>query len=288
MSNIYIPPNCNSLDKIVGRQQIRLGIQGFPNTGKTWATLTFQHPIVANLNRGLGAHQGRADVHEVPFYKSEVGGKREEVKDKFVQWLEKESPKLSSEQTLILDGLSDIENAYHIWFKANEMEVAISKTGRINEFMEWQIKEKYINEISFILLSLKCDVILLCHESERPDKPTTVGQPGQYTGKIRPVLSGKSGDTIIKDYTDWFRQHVAAKPTDYSSIKPESLAAWGMKDVKEFKAMCDTFVGPAIYYWQTIGDDLFNAKSGSLVNQPKFIPANWESFSKYMRKQTTT
>ena len=287
MNNIYIPPNCYSLDKDTAIQQVRFGIQGFPNTGKTWASLTFPNPIVLNLNRGLKAHQGRTDVYEVPFYKQEVGGPREQVKEKFIQWLEREGPKLTAEQYLVLDGLSDMEIAYHIWFASVQSTVALTNTGKINEFMEWQMKEKYFNEINFNLMSFKCNVILICHESERPDKPTTVGQPGQYTGKIRPVISGKAGDVIVKDYTDWFRAHVSAKPADYSTISKEALISWGMKTTQEFKEMCDTFNGPTIYYWQTVGDDLFNAKSGSLIGQPKFIPANYTSFCKYLRKPQT-
>jgi hypothetical protein len=105
-----------------------------------------------------------------------------------------------------------------------------------------------------------------------------------YTGKIRPLISGATGDVIIKDYTDWVRAHVAAKPKDYKTISPESLASWGMKTPDEFKTMCDTFEGEAIFYWQTVGDDLFNAKAGSLVTPPKFLPANYKSFQKYQRK----
>lgn len=281
-NTIYLPPNCYPLSESVTEQQIRFGIQGFPNTGKTWAALTFKNPIVLNLNRGLKAHQDRSDVYEIPFYKAEFA-KREEVKDKVVLWLEREAVKLTVEQTLVIDGLSDLEISYHKWFSANECNIAIGKSGKINDFIEWQMKEKYFNEINFNLMSLKCDVILICHESERPDKPTTVGQPGMYTGKIRPVLTGKAGDIIIKDYTDWFRAHTSAKPTDYSTIKPEALAAWGMKSTTEFRDMCSQFNGDTIYYWQTTGDDLFNAKASSLVGHPKFIPANWKSFNKFVR-----
>jgi len=282
-SNIYLPPGCKPLSETGLSDQIRLGIQGFPNTGKTWAALTFKNVIVLNLNRGLKAHQGRSDVIEVPFYKREFA-KREEVKDKVVTWLENEASKLTADQTLVIDGLSDLEIAYHIWFAYNERDIAVTKSGKINDFAEWQIKVKYFNEIGFNLMSLKCDVILICHEAERPDKPVTVGQPGQYTGKIRPVLTGQAGDVIIKDYTDWFRAHCQAKPKDYSKVTDESLVQWGMKSTAEFKAMCDSFDSDAIFFWQTVGDDLFNAKSGSLIKQPRFIPANSSSFNKYLRK----
>jgi hypothetical protein len=280
--SIYIPPNCNTLESVF-EQQIRLGIQGFPDTGKTWSSLTFPNPIVINLNRGLKAHQGRKDVYEVPFYKMY---NRKQYKEAYIAWLDKEGSKLTSEQTLITDSLSDLHTAYHIWYRDNEAMIAVSpKTGKINEYAEFNFKTQYFEEIGNIFLSLKCHIVLICHEIERADKPTSIGQPGNYTGKIRPLITGQTGDTIIKDYSDWFRAHVAAKPTDYSKISPESLANWGMKSTEEFKAMSESFVdSSAIFYWQTHGDDLFNAKAGSLINAPKFIPANYQSLTKYMRK----
>ena len=289
MNNIYIPPGCYSLDKDTAIQQVRLGIQGLPNTGKTWAALTFPNPIVMNLNRGLKAHQGRSDVIEIPFYKPEFGGQRHEVKERIIDWLDREISKFTVEQTLVVDGLSDLEQVYHTWYAMNESKVATSSSGKLDSFIQWNLKEKFFNEItSNFKYNTKCNIVLICHEQDQPDRITTVGQPAGYSGKIRPLMTGKVKDSIDKDYTDWFRAHVSAKPTDYKSISPESLVNWGMKTTDEFKAMCDTFQGPTIYYWQTVGDDLFNAKSGSLIGQPKFIPANYTSFCKYLRKPQTT
>ncbi len=291
-TDIYIPPNCYPLSDDKSKQQIRLGIQGFPGTGKNWAALGspdgrqvgFTNCIVANLDRGLGAFQGCAHIHEIPFYKMY---KPEELKDKIIEWLAREGPKFKENQTLVVDSLSALEQIYHSWYRANETLVAISaKTGKVNDFAEWNIKEAWFSELALHFKNIKCDVILLTHEIERADKPTTIGQPGTYTGKIRPLMTGKVGDSIIKEYTDWFRQHACKKPTD---PKDETLAAFRMTK-QEFKAMCDSFVGDTIYFWQTQGDDLFNAKASSLVNPPLYIPATFGAFSKYQRqtnKQTT-
>jgi hypothetical protein len=280
MSNIYIPPNCTTLDKSTTKSQIRLGIQGYPGSGKTFAALTFPNPIVLNLDRGLGSHTGRADVIEIPLY----SGDKTTIKDRIIQWLDSEAGKLTSEQTLVIDSCTAIETSYHIWFKKNELNLALGRGGRINEFIEWQLKETYFNEIFSTLKTLKCDVVLLTHESEKRDKPTTAGQPGEYTGKIRPVMTGKVADIMNKDFTDWYRQMSAQKPTDYTTIKPESLVIWGMKSVQEFKEMCDTFIGGTIYYWQTQGDNIFDAKASSMVNPPRYVPANFSSITKYQRK----
>ena len=62
MAEQYIPKGAVSLNTITVKPQIRLGLQGYSGTGKTWAALTFPNPIVLNLDRGLGAHTGRSDV----------------------------------------------------------------------------------------------------------------------------------------------------------------------------------------------------------------------------------
>ena len=282
---IYIPPNCRTLDSLAGQQQqIRLGIQGFPGCGKTWAALTFPNPIVLNLDKGLGAHIGRKDVIEIPFYDFRFSGGKIGLKDKLVEWLEREGPKLTQAQTLIFDSLSCLETSYHNWFEANKMSF-LTKGGKVDDFAEYQVKKKYCAEIfDTAFKSFKFNIVLLCHEAERADKPTAVGQPGEYTGKIRPLLTGAYGDTIVKDFTDWFRQHAGEKPKDYSALTPESLAAWGMKTPVEFKAMCEQFPRNTIYYWETDGSNRFDGKAGSLVGFPRYIPATFDAFSKYMRK----
>jgi hypothetical protein len=288
-TNIYIPPTCRLLSDDTAKQQIRLGVQGFPGSGKDWAILGtpdgkqkgFPNPIVFNLDRGLGAHQGCSHIYEVPIYKM---FKRTEQKEKILEWLDREGSKLTENQTFVIDSLSSLDQIYHIWFKDNESQLAIGSNGSYNNFVEWQMKVKWFNELHVILKSFKCDVVLLCHESERADKSTTPGQPGAYTGKLRPILSGAFGDLIVKEYTDWFRQHSGGKSAD---PKEDTLKNFRMTKA-EFLLMQSTFVGETIYYWQTKGSDLFDAKASSLVNPPTFIPATYESFLKYSRSLNKT
>ena len=286
-TTLYIPPSCRPLSEDTAKQQVRLGIQGFPGTGKNWSILGspdsaqvgFPHPLVLNIDRGLGAHQGIKWIYEVPIYKM---FKRHEQKDKLTEWLDREGSKLTENQTLIIDSLSSLDQIYHMWFKDNEARLAVGSNGSYNNFVEWQMKEKWFNEIHVMLKSFRCDIVLLCHEAERADKPTTPGQPGLYSGKIRPVLSGKFGDLIIREYTDWFRQHSASKNLD---PKEDTLRNFHMTKA-EFITMCNSFSGETIYYWQTKGNDLFDAKASSLVNPPTFIPATYESFLKYTRSNS--
>lgn len=282
---IYTPPGCISLDQIKDIPQIRLGIQGFPGTGKTWAALTFPNVIVANLDRGLGAHQGRSDVIDVPLYdmgycKTVNPGHKGlgSVKDTLMMWIEHEGRKLSPEQTLVWDGCSTTQKAYHKWVDENKLTAAfLSKDGKFDARKEWGFKIKYFDELFEALKGLKCHLVFLTHETEKKE------EDGGYRGKIRALLSGQSGDQMVKEFTDWFRQLSMDKPKDFNEDKP----LWGMNK-SQFKEMCDSFSGNTVYFWQTEGDDLFDAKRSSLVNAPRFMPASYKSFQQYRRKITNT
>lgn len=286
-AELYIPPGCKTLDK-VDMPQIRLGIQGFPGTGKTWGALTFPNPIVANFDRGVGAHFGRTDVIEIPFhderfckevYSAYTGVAT--LKETMIKWLETEGKKLAPNQTLVWDGGTATQFAYHKWYEANKYSF-LTKQNKIDEFAEWNQKLNFFGEICQTFKVVRCHVIYITHEAERPDKPATTGQPGEYTGKIRPLLSGAFRDQLPSHFTDFFRQHSQnKKPVD--EVKEEALALWKMsKD--EFKQMNASFPDNTLYYWQTEGDDTFDAKRGSLVNAPRYLPANFTAFSKWMRK----
>lgn len=284
---IYIPKNASSLADESLQQQIRIGIQGFGGTGKNWSVLGtpdgkqkgFPNCIILNMDRGCASHATCKDIYQVPFYK--VYPKRENHKDDVIEWLNKEAIHLTQNQTLVWDSLSDLDKIYHMWWKEYGVRTAVTAGGKTNEFAEWKVKTEWFNEIHYILKNLRCNVVMLAHEAERPDKPTTVGQPGLYTGKIRPILAGQFGDTIVKEYTDWFRQHSGSKTLE---PKPETLTAWGMNPAS-WKEMQNKFEGNTLYFWQTKSDDLFNAKASSLINPPTYMPATYETFLKYMRNK---
>lgn len=268
--NIYIPKGAQSLDKITTRPQIRLGLQGYAGTGKTWSALTFPNPIVLNLDRGLGSHMGRADVLEVPFYDPSFSNLNT-LKENMIAWIEKDGSKLTVEQTLIVDGNTSIQNAYHRWWKANQYNY-MTKSGQVDDFAQWRLKKDYFAEILENLKYLKCNVIYIMHETAQKDKE------GGYSGKIRPLLTGQFGDEIINHFTDCFRQHAMEKP------KSPTLQSWGCKTQEEFDSMWQGAIKDnTIFYWQTMSDNVFDAKASSLVNFPSLIPATYNHIKKYMR-----
>lgn len=280
---MYLPINSITLDKQED-PQIRLGLQGWAGTGKTWAALTFLNPVVLNFNRGLGAHRGRKDVIEVPFYSDEwlkkfnanYGAKTQSgemmQKQLLEIWLATEAKKLEEDQTLIIDGQSDIQSLYHKWWEKNPMH---TKAGVIDDFGEYKQKLIFFGNIMDQIKSLRCNVVWICHEIEQKNKD------GSMTGKVRPLLSGQFEAQLAGNFTDWFRQHAVTKLID-EKLTPEVLSKWIMtKD--EFKLMQSKFPRDTIYCWQTDGDDTFDGKCSSLISFPKFIPAEFDSFKKYMR-----
>lgn len=277
---MYTPKGCLTLDK-VKEPQIRLGIQGYGGTGKTWAALTFPNPIVLNLDRGLGAHTGRSDVMEVPLYSTEFCRSIEpqynptQLKDFVYRWLDTEGRKLESDQTLIIDGNTGLQNAYHSGFAATPV---VGRNGQFDGFAEWKLKLVYYGSILELIKTLRCHIIYICHETDKREKS------GDYLGKVRPLLSGQMGDSIMGHFTDWVRQLACDKPKDFTSIKKDSLDNWGCKNPSEFQTLCSQFPRNTMYYWQTESDDVFDGKVSSLVNFPRYIPANYTSFKKYMKQ----
>jgi len=273
----YIPPNTNNLSKTKDLPQIRLGLQGYPGTGKTWAALTFPNPLVLNLDRGLGAHIGR-DINEIPFYDATFCKSVKnpylptDLKDVLMMWIEKEGKKLEPDQTLIIDGLTGIQNAYHKWYTVNQV---YTKAGKVDDFAEWNLKKVFMSEFFEATKFLKCHVVVIAHEADKKEKD------GGYAGKVRPLLTGQFGDELVSHFTDWFRAHSNDKPT--AEVPEQKLKDFGMtKD--EYKKFCDSFPRNTIYYWQTEGDSVFDGKCSSLTLFPKFIPANYSSFDKFRRK----
>jgi hypothetical protein len=278
---MYLPTGCKSL-KDVTEPQIRLGIQGFGGTGKTWAALTFPNCVVVNLDRGLGAHSGREDVIEVPLYRLDfcksVNPNHQSVanlKDTILFWLDKEAKKLEQNQTLVYDGGTTTQNAYHKWYDSNTV---YTKKGAEDEFAQWRLKLEFFSDLCERFKLLNCNVIYICHEFEKPDRQ------GDSTGKIRPLLSGQFCNQITSYFTDWVRQLAGDKPKDISTLDDKKLVLWNM-DKKQFQEMCNTYPRNTLYYFQLESDDIFDGKISSLINFPRFIPANYESFRKYMRKK---
>lgn len=272
------------MDSDTSRPQIRLGIQGYPKTGKTFNALSFPNPVVINMDRGLGAHIGRSDVVDVPFYnpayvdsivKRDGAQAPVNKRDALLKWLMTTATQLISEQTLILDGSTSIQNAFHTQYNLNPV---LTKNGKIDDFAEWRLKGEYFGQLCDQIKMLKCDVVYICHET--PDRDTS----GSLNGMVRPLLTGQFGDQLASHFTDWFRSWAISK--SISDMK--KFMDWsGMSEaqVKETIANSST---DTIYLWQTMSDNIAKCGTSTLVGQPKMILANYSSFVKYGRSKQKT
>lgn len=275
---MYKPNGCKTLAE-VKEAQIRLGIQGYSGVGKSWSALTFPNPVVLNLDRGLGAHIGRSDVIDVPLYDpaycrtiNPAFARSSQLKDTILMWFDKEAKKLEPDQTLIVDGGTGLQNAFHKWMDENPV---YSQQGKVDDYAPWKLKLVFFGDICERIKTLKCHVVYISHESEKKDKS------GEYTGKIRPLLTGQFQDQLGSHFTDWVRQFSVDKPK-LDKIDDKMLVEWKMTK-EEFVLMLDTYPRNTIYYWLLESDNAFDGKVSSLVNFPRFIPANYQSFSKYRR-----
>ena len=278
--NIYLPPGSVSLSSVTERPQIRLGLQGYPKTGKTWAALTFPNPIVLNLDRGLGAHVGKANVHEIPMYApafvDSVVKRNGAVcppnrKDAVTKWLSTEALRLKRGQTLVIDGSTSLELAHDTQFKLDDRP---NSNGVYDQWGVYKSKNVYFAEITTYLKSLECDVVYICHET--PDR----NKNGDLNGLVRPLLAGQAGDKLAGEFTDWFRTNTIGKPKTPEEV--EKFKKFFGLTAEGFKEWMDKSTTDTVYYWQTSGDDIAKCGSSSLVNAPKYVLADYTTFSKYL------
>lgn len=284
-TDIYIPKGCKTLDQI-GDSQIRLGLQGEPFSGKTTSSLTFPNPVILSYDRKVSAHRHRTDVHLVPFHDatfvSSIKPKAGTMapinrKEALPLWLSTEGLRLRPTQTLIVDGITAIEEEYHVWFKYNEMELAMTKKGGVDSFVEWNMKKLYFEELHSLLKTLPCNVVLICHEV--PDR----NKDGELNGKIRPLLTGQSGDKLGGNLTDYFRQIAVAKPKNPDEVT-RFTKKFGQSDNLARELISSTPIDcETVYLWQTQEDELCSCGTSSLKGAPKYIIPNYDIFTKYRR-----
>ena len=269
-SPLFIPPVSRSLDTYT-KPNFRLGIQGAPGTGKTWAALTFPNPIVIDLDNKLGAHAGRKDVLAIPFHSAKFITSELKTKegspitntsgrannpsfppnrrDAVKYWLEENASKLTSDQTLVIDSWSSLIDGF---FQQSQLphEIVYTNRGQLNDYAIWNQLCTYAIDIISILRGVTCNVVVTFHETA--DR----GKDGELNGKLRPLMPGQYGDKIAGQFTNWYRQlavGVLEKPDD-----PRSKVI-GTK-----------------WLWQTQSDNLFDACCDR-VELPRYVPANYTS-----------
>lgn len=258
----YIPTKSVNLKDVV-ESRIRLGILGEPGTGKTTAALTFPNPVDLDFDNGLSNFLGQ-NVISVPFhdytyvsqtlgYPPKQTGAQPNRRDAVLKFLREEAIKLETDQTLVLDSWSTLQDAFDV---QTALEPAYTKQMTIDEYDFWARKIEFSRNVCTYLMSLKCNVVVIFHEQKVRDNKTQ-----QILDKIAPVMQGKFVTQLKVYFPDFFRAVVQEQKR-----KDE-------KTGKEFREKVN-------YLWQVKSDSLFDAKS-TLKKVPEnqvYIPATYQSY----------
>lgn len=259
----YTPPNTTTLET-KKFSQIRLGIQGYPKTGKTTSALTFPKPIVLDFDNNVDAANAVAagksldEITLVPFYspafvdtlvpKRTFAGAAPNRRDALTKWLREHAFKLEPDQTLVLDSWTMVQNAFD---QQTGYEPAVSRTGAEDKFVFWKRKIEYAQELCEILKSINCHVVVTFHETiERDDE-------GRPTGKLRPAMQGQFADQLAGNFTNWFRQQALSRHKDPNNTKSEVIGT--------------------DYVWQTSADNIANCGT-KLIGIRRIVPAKYDVF----------
>lgn len=250
----YIPPNSLNL-KDAPKSQIRLGLQGAPVSGKTFALITAPNLVVLDFDRKMGAHAGK-DITIIPFYddsfvnsivnKSFIDAPANR-RDSLLKWLRVHGPKLNESQTLAIDSMTMVEESFG---QQTDLEPVYTKENKLDHFDFWDRKIDYYRDIFILFKSFKCNIITTWHESIMTDPK------GVPTGKLYPILTGQAGKKLQAKFTDWFRQ-TALNTDPYD----------GTKKLNETG-----------YFFQTQPDSLVNCGCSIPGGLKKFVPATWDVF----------
>lgn len=264
MTELYIPKGAMDMASYP-RSPIRLGIQGAPGTGKTWAVLTFPNPVYCDLDnklRGWRAANPDTPLTAVPFWNQEfvVGTMKcnnesnknnpkfqPNVRDAVDYWLSEEGVKLGPNQTLIFDSWTSLQTFFDLQTSMpHEVEYS-AKTGKPDGYAFWRRKMEYSKKIVSALKVLKCNVVVICHETPERD------EEGRIVG-IKPLQQGQYADEIAGQFTDWYRQRYFDEKTANELKLPK-----------------------AGYYWQTCKDRYFTMGCKSIPSIADYVPAHYSS-----------
>lgn len=254
VSNLYIPKDVEYLSPDIV-SQVRLGLQGYPGTGKTYSCFTFPNPVILNLDNKLGVHVEKITIPIVnlwnpkcPFIKP-----NEPREEAVLRWLLTVGPLLKKEQTLILDSWTTLQN----WFDIRVTNIDhYSDKGKLDPYKPWRLKGNFAGAVCDALKSLPCNSVTTFHDSpERDDEGKIVG--------VKPTMTGSFADQLAGHFTDWFHQLVMNKK---SADKTTDL-------------MVDGKVVPE-YVWQVRSDSKRKCLTSKIIpTNLMFVPANYNYFT---------
>lgn len=274
---MYIPEHSENLAKLPEgkKAQMRILLQGAPGTGKTYAAMTFPNIVTLDFDNKMNAHVGK-NIVRIPFFDADFvasklkfsnGLKRQpNRKDALKYWLSEHGPKLSPDQTLVLDSWTKVQDAYT--YQHTEVDKFISKKdGEEDTWAFWRILVQYCTEIFNALAALPCNyVVIICHEQAQRDPKS-----GQLIAKIEPLQTGQFCAKMSSYVTDTWRQCVFDRiDKDGKPIYKKNAEG---KDTKEKEVE---------WYWQLRSSGEVNLNCSLSREIPMFIPASFQELQKYI------
>lgn len=255
------------------REREVIAIIGAPGSGKTTSCLSFPNRIWADFDHKLPAGE-----QSVPFWNPDFIGTLAKPfaancpankRDAWKKWLRENYNLFTPEQTFILDSYTNMQAAFNLQEKLeNDMVGDEKKSG----FTFWGNKQRFSEETSHMLSSMKCRVVVLFHERvERDDK-------GELTGKLSPVLDGRYKDEILKDFTDVWRQ----------ICFPYKRSANGNIVIEQGKKVVEE-----TWFWQLMSDETMNCNMNPTLGAKarslgiKRVRANYDEIVKIYESNPT-
>jgi hypothetical protein len=180
------------------------------------------------------------------------------VRDAAKKWLQVFGSQLTSDMTLVEDSWTSLQNRFDLQSQLAH-EISYSRSGEEDKFAFWRLKQKYSAEMTELYKSLKCNVVVICHEVRERN------EDGNLTGKLKPLMQGGFADQLAGQFTDSYRQ---------ICLTPD------MKDLANYeKLLGRKILGNREYCWQTKSNALFTA-CVSVPNLKDLVPANYSSLVK--------
>lgn len=240
---IHTPTIC-STSGVLEIAQRRILLCSTPGEGKTFTSITTSpNPIVMDIDKGITDPRLVAlNIPTFPIWDDEWRKNvlKKDVKSNAVmECIKVHGPKLSPEQTLIIDSMSALQDdmqAYQ-WNIMPNVKGGTEKDG----FGYWEVVKDWWIAFFTSLSSVKCHVILTAHLADRKHAEN----PALTIGYM-PLIDGSTKNFIGRFFTDVIRQHAVEKKVG-DNIDTEYK--WQVKSDSMFKAKsrvnCSSLYVPA-------------------------------------------
>ena len=247
---LVIPANSRSLTEFDTTPR-HLLLCGIPGSGKTFQSLTTSpNPLYCAIAQGIqDPRLKKLGVPMYPFYDIDYCTniiKKTQIPNAVIDWIELHGPKLTVEQTLILDDLTTLQDYLHeLSWKQTLIEK--KQNEEPDGFLYWDKIRDYWIRFFKLLDRLTCNVIVCAHLRE------VLGKQGNLIS-YAPILEGG------------YKMRIGQKFSDVAMI-----IATNKKVGEELTTS---------YQWQIKPSDLFPfAKSRSEINKI-LIPASFAELLK--------